>query len=121
MSTDADTTTSTDTTTADSNESGHTAHDDLYHHQISDRNYIIIALLLAVLTAMEVAATEVGLGAFLVPALLIMMAIKFFVVVSYFMHLKHDSPIFKFGFYVGLGGALVLYSIMLTTFHFFLD
>lgn len=120
MSTDADSTIST-TTTADPDAADHTAHDDLYHHQISDRNYIIIALLLAVLTAMEVAATEVGLGAFLVPALLIMMAIKFFVVVSYFMHLKHDSPIFKFGFYIGLGGALVLYSIVLTTFHFFID
>ena len=117
MSTDADIT----TTTADPNAPDHTAHDDLYHHQISDRNYIVIALLLAVLTALEVAATEVGLGSFLVPALLIMMAIKFFIVVSYFMHLKHDSPIFKFGFYVGLGGALVLYSIMLTTFHFFID
>ena len=117
MSTDADTT----TTTADSHEPVHTSHDDLYHHQISDRNYVIIALILAGLTALEVAATEVDLGAFLVPALLIMMSIKFFIVVSYFMHLKHDSPIFKFGFYVGLGGALVLYSIMLTTFHFFID
>ena len=117
MSTDADTT----TPTADPSEPVHTAHDDLYHHEISDRNYIIIALILAGLTALEVAATEVDLGAFLVPALLIMMSIKFFIVVSYFMHLKHDSPIFKFGFYVGLGGALVLYSIMLTTFHFFID
>lgn len=117
MSTDADT-----TTTTDQNEPVHTSHDDLYHHEISDRNYVIIALILAVLTALEVAATEVGgLGSFLVPALLILMAIKFFVVVSYFMHLKHDSPIFKFGFYVGLGGAFVLYSIMLTTFHFFID
>jgi cytochrome c oxidase subunit IV len=114
MSTDADTTATTEVPP-------HTAQDDLYHHEISDRNYIIIALILAVLTALEVAATEVGLGAVLVPALLIMMAIKFFVVVSYFMHLKHDSPIFKFGFYVGLGGAFVLYSIMLTTFHFFID
>lgn len=117
MSTDADT-----TTTTDHDEPVHTSHDDLYHHEISDRNYVIIALILAVLTALEVAATEVGgLGAFLVPSLLILMAIKFFVVVSYFMHLKHDSPIFKFGFYVGLGGAFVLYSIMLTTFHFFID
>ena len=118
MSTDADTTT---TTTADPSEPVHASHDDLYHHEISDRNSIIIALILAVLTALEVAPTEVDLGAFLVPALLIMMSIKFFIVVSYFMHLKHDSPIFKFGFYVGLGGALVLYSIMLTTFHFFID
>jgi cytochrome c oxidase subunit IV len=96
-------------------------HDDLYEHEISDRNYIVIALILAVLTALEVAATEVGLGSFLVPALLIMMAIKFFVVVSYFMHLKHDAALFKFGFYIGLAGAVVLYSVMLTTFHFFID
>jgi cytochrome c oxidase subunit 4 len=97
-------------------------HDDLYHHEISDKNYIVIALILAVLTALEVAATEVdGLGSFLIPALLIMMAIKFFIVVSYFMHLKHDAALFKFSFYVGVGGAIVLYSVMLTTFHFFID
>ena len=90
-------------------------------HEVSDKQYVVIALLLAVLTALEVAATEVGLGSFLIPALLIMMAIKFFIVVSYFMHLKHDSGLFKFSFYVGLGGALVLYSVMLATFHFFIS
>jgi cytochrome c oxidase subunit 4 len=96
----------------------HEGHDD---HTMSDRNYIVIALILAVLTALEVAATEVdGLGALLVPALLVMMVIKFFIVVSYFMHLKHDSALFKFGFYGGLAGAVVLYSVMLTTFHFFI-
>lgn len=89
---------------------------------MSDRQYIVIALILAVLTALEVAATEVdGLGSFLIPALLIMMAIKFFIVVSYFMHLKHDSALFKFSFYIGLAGAAVLYSIMLMTFHFFIS
>lgn len=91
-------------------------------HEVSDKGYVVIALLLAVLTALEVAATEVdGLGSFLVPALLIMMAIKFFIVVSYFMHLKHDSTMFKFSFYLGLAGALVLYSAMLATFQFFID
>ena len=111
---------STDITndTAATTDAGHEAHD---AHEISDKQYIVIALLLAVLTALEVAATEVGLGSFLVPALLTMMAIKFFIVVSYFMHLKHDSAMFKFSFYVGLAGALVLYSIMLATFHFFID
>jgi cytochrome c oxidase subunit 4 len=115
--------TNTDTDTSDSGQtSAHLQHDDLYDHSISDRGYIVIALILAVLTALEVAATEVGgLGSFLVPALLIMMAIKFFIVVSYFMHLKHDSALFKFSFYVGLGGAVVLYAVMLTTFHFFID
>ena len=72
---------------------------------------------------MEVAATEISSfpSSLLVPALLLMMAVKFFVVVSYFMHLKHDAALFKFGFYIGLGGAVVLYSVVLTTFHFFVN
>ncbi len=96
--------------------------DDLHHHEISDKTYILIALLLAVLTALEVAATEISSvpESLLVPSLLLLMAVKFFVVVSYFMHLKHDAALFKFGFYIGVGGAIVLYSIMLTTFHFFI-
>ena len=98
-------------------------HDDLHSHEISDKNYVLIALLLAVLTAMEVAVTEISdfPESLLVPALLLMMAVKFFVVVSYFMHLKHDAALFKFGFYIGLAGAVVLYSVMLTTFHFFIN
>jgi len=95
------------------------AHDPSEVHQISDKQYIVIAIILAVVTALEIASTEVGLGAFLVPALLIMMVIKFVIVVSYFMHLKHDSAMFKFAFYVGLGGAIVLYTAVLATFHFF--
>lgn len=97
------------------------SHDDA--HDISDRTYIFIALFLAVLTAMEVAATEVsGMPeALLVPSLLIMMAIKFFVVVSYFMHLKFDNKLFSLMFYLGLAGAVVLYSVMLSTFHFFVN
>ena len=116
MSTDI--TNDTATNSAATTGAGHGEHE---AHEISDRGYIVIALILAGLTALEVASTEIGLGSFLIPALLIMMAIKFFIVVSYFMHLKHDSAMFKFSFYVGLVGALVLYSIMLTTFHFFID
>jgi cytochrome c oxidase subunit 4 len=97
------------------------AHDGSQVHEVTDKQYVVIAVLLAVLTALEVAATEVGLGAFLIPALLIMMAIKFFIVVSYFMHLKHDSGLFKFSFYIGLAGAIVLYSGVLATFHFFIN
>jgi cytochrome c oxidase subunit IV len=100
----------------------HETHDDAHEeHDVSDKGYIVIALILAGLTALEVAATEVGLGSFLIPALLIMMAIKFFIVVSYFMHLKFDNRLFGMMFYLGLFGAIVLYSVMLTTFHFFID
>ena len=98
------------------------AHDHSEVHEVSDKQYIVIALILAVLTALEVASTEVGgLGSFLVPALLIMMAVKFFIVVSYFMHLKFDNRLFGVMFYLGLIGAVVLYSVMLATFHFFIN
>ena len=118
MSIDNDTT-ATDTTQVDSQ----LEHDDLYGHTIPDKTYVLIALALAVLTAMEVAATEISSvpESLLVPLLLLLMAVKFFVVVSYFMHLKHDAALFKFGFYIGLAGAVVLYSIVLMTFHFFVN
>ena len=114
---------STDIRSTDTGSVSHDEHRTHAAHEVSDKQYILIALLLAVLTAMEVAATEIaGMpDALLVPSLLIMMAIKFFIVVSYFMHLKHDSGLFKFSFYAGLGGALVLYSVMLATFHFFIS
>jgi cytochrome c oxidase subunit 4 len=121
MSIDNDTTTDP-TTDMDAVVSQH-EEDDLYHHEISDKTYVLIALLLAVFTAMEVAATEISSipDSLLVPTLLLLMAVKFFVVVSYFMHLKHDAALFKFGFYIGLAGAIVLYSVVLTTFHFFIN
>jgi cytochrome c oxidase subunit 4 len=99
------------------------AHDGSEVHEVSDKQYIFIALFLAVLTAMEVAVTEVaGMpDALLIPSLLLMMVIKFFVVVSYFMHLKFDNRLFSLMFYLGLFGAVVLYSVMLSTFHFFVN
>ena len=88
-------------------------------HEVSEKQYIIIALMLAVLTALEVASTEVGLGSFLIPALLIMMAVKFFIVISYFMHLKFDNKLFGVMFYMGLGLALLIYFVFLMSFQFF--
>ena len=52
-------------------------------------------------------------------ALIIMMAAKFLIVVSYFMHLKFDSRIFSFLFYLGLLLAVFVYIAALATFHFF--
>jgi cytochrome c oxidase subunit IV len=97
-------------------EHDHGAHDD---HDVSDRQYIYIALMLAVLTAAEVAASYLDLGSWLVPALLVMMVIKFFTVVGYFMHLKFDSRVFSLMFYLGLSLTVALYGVMLMTFHFF--
>ena len=87
-------------------------------HGASDRQYIVIALILAAITAAEVSISYIDVGPVFLPALLIMMAVKFFIVVSYFMHLKFDNKIFSYMFYLGLGLAVFVYIGALTTFHF---
>ena len=97
------------------------AHDDDHesHDHPSDNRYIVIAAILAVITAAEVAASYADLGPVFIPLLLFMMAIKFFVVVSYFMHLKFDNNVFKRLFYTGLFLAIFVYVGALLTFRFF--
>jgi cytochrome c oxidase subunit 4 len=87
-------------------------------HGATDKQYIVIALILAAITAAEVSISYIDVGPVFLPALLIMMAVKFFIVVSYFMHLKFDNKIFSLMFYMGLGLAVFVYLGALTTFHF---
>ncbi len=94
----------------------HDAHD----HGMSDAGYIKIALILAAITALEVSTYYVDFGPLFMPALLIMMVIKFVMVVSYFIHLKFEHRIFSFLFYLGLGLALFVYFVALATFKFFI-
>lgn len=91
-----------------------------HDHGMSDSGYVKIALILAAITALEVSTYYVDFGPLFLPALLIMMVVKFLTVVSYFMHLKFDNRLFGFLFYVGLGLALFVYFVALATFHFFI-
>ena len=89
-------------------------------HGFSDLQYVQVAAILAFITALEVIASYTDwLGAAFIPVLLILMAIKFVMVVSFFMHLKFDSPIFSWLFYSGLFLAVFVYVAALLTFHFF--
>ena len=90
-------------------------------HGMSDAGYIKIALILAAITALEVSTYYVDFGPLFMPALMIMMVVKFVMVVSYFMHLKFDNKIFSFLFYVGLALALFVYIAALATFKFFVS
>lgn len=92
---------------------------DEVHEGLSDRQYIVVALILAVITGLEVSLTYIDVGPVFLPALLIMMAIKFFTVVLYFMHIKFDNKLFGWLFYTGLGLAVFVYVVALFTFHFF--
>ncbi len=92
------------------------------HHEHAphpDIFYIKIAVFLAVLTALETSTYWVDFGPFFLPALLGMMAIKFFTVVLFFMHLKEDAKMFGMLFYMGLGLAIGVYVVMLACFQFF--
>ena len=88
---------------------------------MSDVGYIRIAIILAAITGLEVSTYYVDFGVLFLPALLIMMAIKFVMVVSYFMHLKFDNKIFSFLFYAGLILAVGVYAAFLATFKFFIQ
>jgi len=98
------------------------AHDDTHQeHGLSDIGYVKIAIALAIVTAIEVALsyTQDQLGALFLPLLLILMGIKFFSVVLYFMHLKFDNRLFSVMFYIGIVLAVGCYCVALASMHFF--
>ena len=98
------------------------AHDHEAHEEHwSDWQYVQLAFALAVVTAIEVMLTYISddMGAAFLPVLLILMAIKFFSVVMFFMHLKFDNRLFSVLFYLGLGLAVTVYVVALCTFQFF--
>ena len=102
----------------DSHVEGNVEHED---HGLSDLGYIKIALLLAVLTAIEVLTYCVDFGVLEVPSLLILMVVKFQIVISYFMHLKFDNKIFSYLFITGLVLAVVVFAAMATSLVFWTD
>ncbi len=91
------------------------------HDHPSDWAYIKIALVLGVLTSVEVFTyfeSVIDWGDALIPALMVMMVIKFWLVATWFMHLKFDNPIFGRMFLAGLVLATGVYIITLSAFEF---
>jgi len=84
--------------------------------------YVLIAVVLVVVTGIEVALsyTEGDLPDSLIVTLLLVMAIiKFTLVVSWYMHLRTDKPIFRRFFVMGLLAAVILYLVVLSSLHRF--
>ena len=97
------------------------AHDDGAHDHPSDWAYIKIALILAVITAVEVFTyfeSVLDWGDALIPSLMVMMVVKFWLVVTWFMHLRFDNKIFSQLFVAGLILATGVYVIALSAFEF---
>ena len=90
--------------------------EDLEHHP-GPKAYVGVAIVLAIITALEVAIYYIpSLASFLVAFLLVFSAIKFFLVIMWFMHLRFDSRIFRRLFLTGLVLAMIVFFIVLITF-----
>jgi len=86
----------------------------------SPREYVRIAIILAVVTGMEVGVYYMDAARdYLVPLLFLFSIVKFSLVVMWFMHLKFDSRTYSRLFVMGLAFAVTLYLIVLLTFRVF--
>lgn len=89
---------------------------ELSHHP-GPRQYVGVAVVLAIITAIEVAIYYVSsLKSVLVPMLIVMSILKFALVVLWFMHLRFDSLMFRRLFVTGVVLALAVFAVVLTIF-----
>lgn len=93
-------------------------HPDDHEGHPSDLRYVGIAIILAVLTGVEIALYYIEVGSAEVPALLVLMVMKFAIVALYFMHLKFDGRLFNRMFLIGIFMAIAVYVATLLTFEF---
>ncbi|MEX2588446.1 MAG: cytochrome C oxidase subunit IV family protein [Actinomycetota bacterium] len=89
------------------------------HDHPTEYQYVKIAVILAIVTAAEVAVIYVSVWEEYFRLILsTMMVVKFFMVAAYFMHLKFDSKVFRRFFYLGIVLALAVFGVVLWTFTF---
>ena len=90
------------------------------HHHPTPLQYVKIAILLAVLTIIEVALFYVNeaadMGGWDAPLLIILALLKFVIVVGWYMHLRFESSMLSRFFTSGFVLALILYAIVLLSF-----
>ncbi len=88
----------------------------------STKEYVRIAIVLGVITATEVAIYYIDWihdNDLLIPLLFFFGAIKFTLVVLWFMHLRFDSRTYARFFLMGLAGAITLFLVVLMIFRTF--
>ena len=99
---------------------GEHAHAPGQHAHPSAKEYIGIAVVLTVITAIEVAVFYVpALHPFLAPVLLTLSALKFGIVAMWYMHLKFDPRLYSWVFVVPMifAAAIILSLIVLMSRH----
>ena len=91
--------------------------EDAYHPGTGE--YIQIGIILAVLTAIEVVLYFLGIDQRIsTPALLALTAMKFLLVVFWFMHLRFDTPLFRRLFFTGTGLAVAVFVAVGSIFYY---
>jgi cytochrome c oxidase subunit 4 len=80
--------------------------------------YWLIAAILAVVTAIEIAVPSIAaLDPIKVPLLWALAAVKFFAVVGFFMHLRYEKKLYRTLFFFGVFGVFPLFIVVLLTFN----
>ena len=94
-----------------------------------ERLYVITAVVLACITAVEILTyvspefplwnwgSDSNFG--IIFTLMVLMAVKFFIVAYIFMHLRFDKKILTYAFYTGLFLALIVYLAVMFCFRAF--
>ena len=94
----------------------HAAHAEGGH--VTWKFYTVIGLVLAIITAVEVAVFYIeALHSVLIPILIVLSIAKFILVVQFFMHLKFDHAIFGRVFWAPLFLAVLVVLGMILLFH----
>lgn len=79
-----------------------------------------VAVFLAAVTALEVSVPYISaLEPIKVPLLLVLGAIKFIAVVSFFMHLRYEKKLYRNLFLFGAIGVFPLFIVVLLSMHAF--
>ncbi len=89
------------------------------HSHPGPRQYVLIAIVLVILTGVEVATSYLEghvNSNLLIVALVIMAAVKFFLVAAWYMHMKQDSNVFRRLFIMGIVVATIVYGVVLLFF-----
>lgn len=80
--------------------------EEVAHEHPTWQAYARIAAILTIITALEVATYYIDIGELLVYILLVLSALKFGIVIGYYMHLKFDNRLYTFMFCFGLATAV---------------
>ena len=87
------------------------------HGHPTPRKYVGVAVVLGILTAIEVTISYIdSLRSILVWVLLALALAKFQMVAAWFMHLRFDNAIFRRLFITGIVTALIVFTVVLVYF-----